>query len=142
MDETDHLNIKIHPHDKSNKFDLYIDNPKIALLKSAEDNYSLIAKSDVCFSIGSTMTMEAKHICKNSYFINYEAEVFEGYVDYNAFNNAIETIRNRETLKKSLHEDSTFEISNFIERFNLSYPNSATKLKTLISKIQNEKKHL
>jgi len=142
MDETDHLNIKTHPHDKSNKFDLYIGNPLIALLKSTEDNYSLIAKSDVCFSIGSTMTMEAKHICKNSYFINYDAEAFEGYINYNTFNNAIETISNRETLKKSLHEDSTFEISNFIERFNLSYPDSTTKLRILISKIQNEKKHL
>lgn len=143
MNENDHLNIKIHPHDKSKKFNHYAKHPNITLRNQIEDNYILIAQSDICFSICSTMSLEAKHLCEKSYFINYNISQFDGYIDYNSFNDTIETVTSSEILKViMLSNKNTFPIATFIEKFNFSYPYSSEKLQILIKKILSEKDNL
>ncbi|MDH1977191.1 hypothetical protein [Aliarcobacter butzleri] len=136
MQENDYLNIKIHPLDKSNRFDIYLNNPKIKLYKDTIDNYQLISKSEICLSICSTLSLESKHICEKTYFINYFIEEFQGYIDYDIFNNFIYTIRSHSDLKEVLlNKNKIFPITEFIKNFNISFPNSSEKLKELIHTI-------
>lgn len=142
MNNDDMLKIKLHPRDKSNKYNHYSDNPRVTIIKKCDDNYALIAESDICISICSTMTMEAKHICRDSYFINYEFETFDVFVDYKNFDGTIETIKNRSALKNLLENNKkTFGIKSFIKKFNFSYPQSANTLIKVIQGIKNEKKN-
>lgn len=143
MNENDILNIKIHPNDKTKKFNYYKNYSNVSLIEDIKDNNSLIARSAICFSICSTMSLEAKHICENSYFINYEIEKFNGYVDYITFENSIETIYTRKDLKKVLlHNKKTLPISNFIANFNFNFPHSTKAIQNFISKVIDEKNNL
>ncbi len=135
LKENDCLNIKIHPLDNSNRFDRYLKNSKIRLYKNQVDNYELISKSQICFSVFSTLSLEAKHISEKTYFINYYVQDFHDFIDYEVFDNYIETIKSYNRLKEVLNGSNTFSSTGFIENFNISYPNTGKKLKKLINNI-------
>lgn len=125
------LVIRVHPADDTD-YSSYL-NDKVKISKSQDDNpYKLIRNSMCTFSIFSTITLESKHLCKNSFFINYDPKHHKLPVNYGAFDGYLDLIDNKENLAKVF--DGTFitsSIDNFIEGFNPTFPNTCQALKTL-----------
>lgn len=137
------LIIKVHPLDNMERYSIFRQHLNVEILFGQIDNYALIAESSLCLSICSTLTLEAKHICENSFFINYDPDLLEGFINYNDFHGLIDTLTSREMLYKAIHED--FKISkknDFIKAFNFSYPHTVKRLLSLIEEVKNEKKTL
>lgn len=134
------LSIKIHPFDSVERYSIFQQNPNIEIVFGTIDNYALIAEATICLSICSTLTLEAKHVCENSFFINYEPDSLKGFINYEGFHGVIETLTSREMLSKAIcGEFERTKIDNFLKGFNLSYPHAVKRLLSLIEEVNNEK---
>lgn len=137
------LIIKVHPLDNMERYLTFRQYQNVEIIFGQIDNYALIAESSLCLSICSTLTLEAKHICENSFFINYDPDSLKGFINYDDFHSLIDTLTSREMLYKAINED--FKISkkeDFIKAFNFSYPHTVKRLLSLIEEVNNEKKTL
>jgi len=126
------LIVKTHPREniQSYKGILGIDD-KIKLIDSCEDIYSLMSEVDFCFSIFSTISLEAKHIVNDSYFINYRAGEFD-IIDYNKLN--LDVITDKKMLQDVLLMTyKTIDKEKFIKKNNCAFPNTVNKMKELIA---------
>jgi len=137
------LIIKVHPLDNMERYAIFRQHPNVEILFGQIDNYALIAESSLCLSICSTLSLEAKHICENSFFINYDTDSLKGFINYDDFHGLIDTLTSREMLYKALHEDLKIsKKEDFIKAFNFSYPHTVKRLLSLIEEVKNEKKIL
>ncbi|MFW2552956.1 hypothetical protein [Aliarcobacter butzleri] len=122
--------VKVHPREEKSKYQElsnFFDN--IEIIDKAYDNYMLISQANFCFSIFSTVSIEAKHIINNSYFINYDNI---DIVDYNAL--GLDVIKNKDMLNEVLSECYIPILQeNFIIRNNCQYPNSIKTLQNIIN---------
>jgi len=120
--------VKIHPReDKKMYHKLLKEFDNIEIIATCSDIYKLIAESDFCFSIFSTISLEAKHILNNSYFINYNYNSFD-IVNYNDLK--LDVIKDRDTLRKVLNNNfKTISQKEFIKNANCKFPNTLESLK-------------
>ena len=119
------LIVKIHPRENTQSYkELSV---RYRVVDRHDDIYALIAEADYCFSIFSTVSLEAKHILNNSFFINYRKEDF-GYINYNDL--GLDLIGNNDDLLRLFKRD-LLPVSQdiFISRGNCSYPYTAEKLR-------------
>lgn len=119
--------IKLHRYDTNDytKFML----PNVEIRDSEADIYQIIAESDYTFSISSTVTLEAKHICEKSYFIHYDSEIDTGIVDFSAFKGIIDIVNCKDMLHDVIFgQHKPIGKEKFIEEFNPAYPNACAKL--------------
>lgn len=134
------LIIKIHPLDSIEKYSIFKQHPNIEIVWGPIDNYALIAEAILCLSICSTLTLEAKHICENSFFINYEPDSLKGFINYDDFNLLINTLISREMLSKAIYEElEKTKTEDFLKGFNVSYPHTVKQLLSFIEEVNNEK---
>ena len=126
------LIVKIHPRENIQKYKTILTvNKNIKLLDRDEDSYSLISEANFCFSIFSTISLEAKHIMNNSYFLNYKVYEFD-IVDYSKLN--LDVIVDKKILENVLIGNyKPIEQNKFIEINNCLFPNTITKIKELIA---------
>ena len=126
------LIVKTHPREniQSYKAILEIDD-KIELIDSCEDIYSLICTANFCFSIFSTICLEAKHIINDSYFINYRVNNFD-IIDYNKLD--LDVITNKKMLEDVLLSTyKAIDKEKFIEKNNCTFPNTKNVMRELIA---------
>jgi hypothetical protein len=131
------LQIKLHPLDDPNRYVKYkgMTNVKVCSGKSV-NNIELFSRAAFVFSIYSYSTFEAKHICPNSYYINYEPQMVKDF-DYGLISDYIDVVSNPEELKAVLTaEREPKEQARFISYFNPAYPNTIGKLKEVICALQ------
>jgi len=127
------LIIKIHPRE-TNRYE-FIKNKNIKVIKSCDNIYELIANSDYCFSVFSTISLEAKHIIKHSYFINYNKNF--SLIDYKKI--GLDVINSKNLLLKVLkNEFNPISQENFINQFNCNFPYSIQKLKNFINNLYHK----
>ncbi len=125
--------IKIHPREDSVRYKKLLKD--FCVIGECHDVYALIEGVDYCFSIFSTISLEAKHIMKNSFFINYDSNNFD-IVDYDALK--LDLIRDKKMLKGVFKGE--FEViskDKFIQYANCQYPNSIENLKRLMNGFNN-----
>lgn len=133
------VNIKVHPYDDISRYDKYLKHPKVNVLHSQDiDNAILIASSTICMSILSTMSLEAKYICPNSYFINFDIEQSPYSYDYKCFNEFFDTIDSPKMLTQVLRGEYTpIEIETFRKNVNMTYPNTFDVFKKFIKSLDD-----
>ena len=126
------LRIKVHPRENIDKYKIELEqNKKISIIDNTVNNYELISQANFCFSVFSTISLEAKHIMENSYFINYNYQNFD-IVDYNSI--GLDLIDGIDTLETVLNKKNIpISKDNFIEKNNCSYPYSSKNLFELVS---------
>jgi hypothetical protein len=121
------LIIKTHPRENSKPYKKLFSECEVVDICS--DLYALISQADYCFSIFSTVSLEAKHIVKNSFFINYNTENFDR-IDYNGLQ--LDVIKNKEELYNVFTgEFVPISQDEFIQAANCSYPHSTERLRKL-----------
>ena len=126
------LIVKTHPRENIEKYKVIEEiGENIILIDSCEDIYSLISQANFCFSIFSTISLEAKHIITNSYFINYRVVEFD-IVDYRKLNLDVVTNKKMLTDVLSLNYTAT-DKEEFIKNNNCTFPNTLNKMKELIA---------
>jgi len=139
LPENGTINVKIHPYDRYERYEKYINIPQVNLLKSTDiDNALLISQSTICLSIFSTMSLEAKYICNNSYFINYDMNSSPFSFDYSIFNSFFDTIDTPHKLKEVINGKyipATIEL--FHKNVNMTYPNTFEIFKNFADKCIN-----
>jgi hypothetical protein len=119
------LIIKIHPRENINMYQGFLNKYKV--IERHDSLYELIARSAYCFSMFSTISLEAKHIIKNSFFINYKADLFN-IVDYDSIQ--LDVIKNKsELLQVFKGKYMPIAQEKFIEHSNCNYPHSSEKLR-------------
>lgn len=128
------LYIKKHPLDKKD-YAILSTNKKIKIIEPEQiSSYELIAISAYTFSIFSILTLEAKHICNNSFFINYKADSDTALIDYNVFSRYVDVVTDREMLTKVLLGGiAARDQASFINCFNPTYPNTCKKLAEIVA---------
>jgi hypothetical protein len=126
------LIVKTHPRENIQSYQSILEIDKnIELIDSCEDVYFLISEANFCFSIFSTISLEAKHIIKNSYFINYQVDEFD-ILDYDKLDLDVVTDKNSlEDVLLSKHIATDKE--RFIEKNNCMFPNTVNKMKEFIA---------
>jgi len=126
------LIVKIHPRENIQKYKTILTvNKNIKLLDRDKDSYTLISEANFCFSIFSTISLEAKHIMNNSYFLNYKVDEFD-IVDYSKLN--LDVIVDKKMLENVLIGNyKPIEQNKFIEINNCLFPKTITKIKELIA---------
>ncbi len=119
------LIIKVHPRENTQSYKELSRRHRV--VDGHDDIYALIAEADYCFSIFSTVSLEAKHILNNSFFINYRKEDFE-HINYNDL--GLDLIGNKNDLYR-LFKGEFLPVSQeiFISKGNCSYPYTAEKLR-------------
>ncbi len=134
MPEGYQLGIKIHPRDKYERFAKYRDRKECRLIKHGElPNYELISKASICFSTMSVLSIEAKHICSDSYFINYNQKIPENFLDYDQVKDYFDVIGDKDTLKAVFAgKYRPIEKGKSISYFNAAFPRSGKKLMDLV----------
>jgi len=135
MNQQQYLYIKVHPRDDIQKYQKYTTNEKCKILTHKDiDNYVLICRSNMCFSIFSTLSFEAKHIQEKSYLINYFSEENLTVVDYEKLADFIDIVKNRQTLSKVIAgKYPTITKSKFIKQFNTKFPRTVEHFKSVFS---------
>ncbi len=129
------LYIKIHPLDKAKNYEKYIAG-NVKIVKHGEiDNWELVSQSTFCFSIYSFATFQAKHICNNSYYLNYDPHLVKDF-EYDRVTDFIDLIKDKETLERVLNGNVTPKNhEKFIKFFNISYPYTIETLRDFIDSI-------
>jgi len=118
--------VKVHPRENSSIYkgllkDLYV-------IGTCDDLYALIEGADYCFSIFSTISLEAKHIIENSFFINYDTDKFN-IVDYDGLK--LDVVIDKKMLNCVLKgEFVAVSQDEFIQYSNCQYPHSIENLKS------------
>jgi hypothetical protein len=132
IDHEYQLVIKIHPREESSQYRKIVgDIYPVTFISTCDDIYQLISESEFCFSVFSTISLEAKHIVANSYFINYDSPNFE-IIDYDKLD--IDLIQNREMLQKILEKQYTpLSIEEFIKKNNCSFPHTIEIMEKILA---------
>ncbi|RLA83870.1 MAG: hypothetical protein DRG78_03140 [Epsilonproteobacteria bacterium] len=130
------ISIKIHPREKTTDYKEFKDiSTYIKIINISEDIYTLITKANYCFSVFSTISIEAKHIINNSYFINYNSDNFT-IIDYDKIN--LDLINNKDVLYNVLKKEYIPVIQKeFLNNNNCTFPNTKIKLQRFIDDINN-----
>lgn len=130
------LIVKIHPRENIKDYqNLKINCKNIEIIELSSDIFALISTSDFCFSIFSTISLEAKHIIDNSFFINYDAKNFN-IIDYDEV--YMDLIKSKEELCEIFsNNQSAISKDEFIKNNNCMYPNTITNLKRILNGINN-----
>ena len=120
------LMIKVHPRESLKTYqNIMALSRHIKIVKEVEDIYQLIAESNFCFSVFSTLSLEAKHIMKHSYFINYDRS-FE-LLDYDALR--LDVVQDKQRVRDILGgRYEPIAQKEFIGESNCAYPYSLKKL--------------
>jgi len=126
------LSVKVHPREEISKYEKVLNiSPYIELIDKCDDIYELISSAKYCFSIFSTISIEAKHIIKDSYFINYYTKD-SPLVDYIEI--GLDIVENKEQLKNILSGTfSAVDQNIFIENNNCRYPNTLNRLQEILN---------
>jgi len=126
------LIVKTHSRETIQKYKAISEiDMNIELIDSCEDIYALISKADFCFSIFSTISLEAKHIINNAYFINYEAGDSD-ILDYAKLN--LDVVTNKNSLESVLLSNHiSMDREKFIEQNNCTFPNTINHMRELIT---------
>ena len=120
-----HIIIKVHPREDRTTYQEYFQEDEV--IGKCQDIYSYIHKATFCFSIFSTISLEAKHIIKNSYFINYHHTDFT-LVSYDKL--GLDLVTNRGQLAQVIEGAfKTIDQNQFIKKINSNYPHSCHSLK-------------
>lgn len=130
------LTIKTHPREKITDYKEFrnISN-NIEIIDISNNIYTLISKANFCFSVFSTISIEAKHIVDNSYFINYNSEHFE-IVNYDKIK--LDLIKNKNILNDVLRKQYTPIIREiFLENNNGTFPNTNITLERFLNGFNN-----
>ncbi len=126
------LIIKIHPRSEVD-YSHFSQNRVTILRKNIETTYDLIARAAYTFSIFSVVTLEAKHICRQSYFINYDNENSSHPIDYKFFRSSVDIVESKDMLLEVLKGAYLpIEICDFVEKVNPSFPNTMNRLNELL----------
>jgi hypothetical protein len=137
LDGDDVLYIKVHPRDDPARFSAYADDPRCEVIRHGHvDNYELISGVQYCFSVNSVLSVEAKHILENSFFINYDISRAGEVFDYDLAGDYLDIVTSREQLASVLGgEFRAKDKSLCYKGFNVSYPASRKSLWAFIGSI-------
>jgi hypothetical protein len=128
------LCIKPHPRDRPGKYDYLSGAGTVMIAPESEDKYHLVSRSTVVLSVMSVLTIEAKHICSRSCFLNYDHSRGQFVLPYEHFSRFINVISNRDQLSSLLR--GSLEIvpqSVFLSYFNPAYPESASRFRGFVA---------
>jgi hypothetical protein len=131
------LYIKVHPLDDFNRYRTF-QSEKVKLIRHGEiDNWKLVSISSFVFSIMSTVSYQAKHICPGSFFINFEP-VDSPLCGYEFIENYIDIIRTKDELKAFLSGQRQPKAQGaFLSFFNPGYPKNSEKLSIFIDSLHS-----
>lgn len=130
------LYIKIHPRENRALYKKYQDNQKCVVLPVDTDNFELICKSSFCISVFSSLSLEAKHIMLNSFFINYTPLSKSNVISYTDFMDYFNVITSTLELSEFLNnEKQAYTQSVFSDNFNMKYPNVCKSFKQFLKTI-------
>jgi hypothetical protein len=102
------------------------------------DIYDLIARCAFCFAIMSVVIIEAKHICDNAFFINYESGDASNVLDYAEIGRYIDVITSREQLTQVLAgKGQPKGKREFLHYFNMAFPTSAGRFRRQLASIRS-----
>jgi hypothetical protein len=123
--------IKVHPREEKKIYEEMV-SFKHEVIKEHEDIYTLIAQAHSCFSVFSTISLEAKHIMPNSYFLHYlNREVTGSVVDYEKL--GLDTVASREMLEKVIEGKHTpIPTKDFVKYANCTYPKTIETFKKVV----------
>jgi hypothetical protein len=126
------LIIKVHPRENSTVYQAIVQQyPFVRVVKQCDDVYELISSATYCFSIFSTVSLEAKHIMDHSYFINYDYHDFS-LVDYDKI--GLDLVKNREMIEDIFNGTAIpVDKTRFIRHNNCSYPHTLMKLEEILN---------
>ena len=121
------LIIKVHPRENGTLYYAFAKKHTfVRTLEEDDDIYELISNASYCFSIFSTISIEAKHILTHSYFINYQHQDFS-LVDYDKI--GLDLIRDKGMIQRIFDGDFTpVDQTKFIKKNNVCYPHTLAKL--------------
>ncbi len=118
--------IKVHPREDISHY-IPFASQHICVIGKETDSYELLRQGDMFFSIFSTISLEAKHLCEYSFFINYTLSEYSSPINYDQI--GLDVITDSSTLSalfnRQLHPMSK---ETFIAHNNFNYPNSVEKL--------------
>jgi hypothetical protein len=125
------LIIKVHPREESDMYYMIAKQTSfVRVVKQYKDIYELISKSTFCFSVFSTISLEAKHIINHSYFINYNYRNFS-LVDYEQI--GLDLVKSKEMLNEIFSGYYTpIDKKTFLRKNNCSYPYTLEKLRKVL----------
>lgn len=130
------LYIKVHPIENIEKY-LKHQCSRVKIIEHGTiDNCILYSLSSIVMSISSFSTFESKHICLNTYFINYERKDAITF-NYNLIDKYIDIISNKNQLANVL--SGSYKVKSkvdFINYFNPTFPNTIKKLKYFLSTLR------
>jgi len=124
--------IKVHPREDSTVYQAIVQQyPFVRVVKQCDDVYALISSATYCFSVFSTISLEAKHIMKHSYFINYDYHDFT-LVDYDKI--GLDLVKSREKIE-DIFSGTVIPVDKtiFIQQNNCSYPHTLMKLEEILN---------
>lgn len=129
------LVIKAHPLDDVNSYRQF-QSHRVRFVKHGEiNNMELVARSSFVFSVSSQASIEAKHVCTNSFHINYEPAEMKD-MSYDLFSDYFDLITNRDDLLSFLTgRRKPKDQQAFIRFFNPGYPNSVKRLIELVDSL-------
>lgn len=136
------LYIKTHPRDFDlERFNIYLNNPKCEVIQGKDiDNYEWISHAHYCFSVSSVLSVEAKHLLENSFFIHYEGFDEQNFFDFDIVKDYFDVISSREDLLKVFSGKFKAKDKRLCYKgFNQGYPDSVKILRDHIDYILREK---
>jgi len=124
--------VKVHPRERYEKYKkAFKEFDCIKIIKQCDDVYGLVTQADFCFSVFSTISLEAKHILNHSYFINYSPNTFS-IIDYDYI--GLDLVESKEMLEDIFTNlVSPVEKKVFICNNNCTYPNTVTKFQEVLN---------
>ncbi len=132
--------IKVHPRDNPFRYNKFKNNPRCRIILFGEiDNYELISRCYMCVSVFSAASLEAKHICNKSFFINYKPDKLCNILDYSIFEDFFDIIKDKDTLFMVLTDKYLFKSREvFFRKFNMTYPNTKAHFLELLNKLNGK----
>lgn len=125
------LYIKPHPSEEFSRYEEFAKRGARLIAHGEIDNYELIAQSTICFSVYSAMLYEAKHLCPQSYVINFFPELAP-HVEYDFLSQYVDHVKTEEMLIEVLNGRFTpLDVEGFIRKFNSTFPASSLALLSL-----------
>lgn len=128
------LNVKVHPNEDYQKYCFLLADDRVKLYKFGMiENKDLIIKSSVCISILSSVSLEAKFICNNSYFINYSFDGSNFAEDYLEIQKYFDIISSDEILSQVLYNKyNAVSLNIFKQNVNMTHPDTLRIFKAFI----------
>jgi len=121
--------VKVHPHESINTY-LSLASDTIKVLDSKYDSYLLLQTGNIFFSVFSTISLEAKHITPDSFFINYRKSAHSYPIDYDLL--GLDIIESKEQLEALFQKRiQPVSINTFTDHINRTYPNTLRRMREL-----------